>query len=166
MKKPTKVKRDLSRSATLPKITEKAWSAQFRQLFRTLGYDLAYHTLHSLGSEPGYPDWHLTHPNGRDCYVELKAENGKLSPRQAAWIERLQACGHEVYCWKPSDFDLAAETLRRKPKCQHTHELRSAEPRKVTALEARRLSLADMERAEQRRRDYVVEEAKHGVFRE
>jgi len=101
---------------TLPKITEKAWSAQFRQLFRTLGYDLAYHTLHSLGSEPGYPDWHLTHPNGRSIYAELKTENGKLSGAQTSWIIRLRACGHEVYVWRPSDFDLAAEILRgRKP---------------------------------------------------
>ncbi len=38
----------------------------------------------------------------RVLWIELKAENGKLSPEQEAWIAALMAAGQEVYVWRPS----------------------------------------------------------------
>lgn len=103
------------RDQRLIMMTERDWDKQFRQLFRTLGYDLSYHTYNSHRSARGYPDWHLTHPNGRSVFVELKSENGRLRPEQEQWLERLRVCGHEAYVWRPSDFEEAANILLKPP---------------------------------------------------
>jgi len=47
--------------------------------------------------------------------VELKSEIGKVSPAQDFWLDLLKSCDCEAYVWRPSDFDRAAEILRRKP---------------------------------------------------
>ena len=56
-------------------------------LARVTGW-LAYHTLHSKGSESGFPDWLLAKP-GHLIFLELKAEKGVLTIDQADWINTL-----------------------------------------------------------------------------
>jgi len=99
---------------TGPKITEKVWTAQFRQLVKTFGWE-AYHTFFSRFSERGFPDFVLYNTaQKRVMFVELKTETGKLSEHQERWRDGLLACGQEFYCWRPSDFDKTAAILRRK----------------------------------------------------
>jgi hypothetical protein len=68
----------------------------------------------------GYPDLTMCH-SGRDgmparlIFAELKAARGKLSPEQAAWMERLSLVrGVETYVWRPTDREAIAVILRGK----------------------------------------------------
>lgn len=74
------------------------------------GWDLRYHTQHSLGSEPGFPDWLLV--RDRLVFVELKGDSGKLSPAQRRWVEGLQAAGAEVHVWWPRNWPDVERVLR------------------------------------------------------
>ena len=52
----------------------------------------------------GLPDLILVR-RPRVVWAELKAEDGKVSEDQQAWLDDLGACGQEVFLWKPSDWD-------------------------------------------------------------
>lgn len=94
---------------------------------------LVFHPRYSLGSEPGWPDLTLIRASDRRLvFAELKAEAGRLSPRQAEVLELLRTVvggsngrpypggGYagppraEVHVWKPSDLasGAIAEVLR------------------------------------------------------
>jgi hypothetical protein len=65
----------------------------------------------------GYPDLTLWNPKQkRIIWVELKREKGKTSPAQDEVIEELRQCGAEVYVWRPSDWNIIAETLAKSRK--------------------------------------------------
>jgi hypothetical protein len=64
------------------------------------------------GTTPGFPDLVLVHTERRDVlFVELKKQDGVLSPRQREWQSALQAAGARWYCWRPSDFALVCRVL-------------------------------------------------------
>ena len=84
---------------------------------RFMGYTLIYHTHNSRHSPSGFPDLVLIRPQSpfdwRCIYIELKSEKGNLTkwdpkqPNQTSqeeWIEGLEACGQEVYVFRPSDW--------------------------------------------------------------
>lgn len=71
---------------------------------------LVYHTHDSRFSESGWPDLVLLRPP-RALFVELKAENGKVTAAQAHWLEQLEACGLTVAVWRPSHLDDIIATL-------------------------------------------------------
>jgi hypothetical protein len=50
----------------------------------------------------GFPD--LVLARERIMYVELKAERGKLSHNQMAWLGALEDAGGEMHVWKPRDW--------------------------------------------------------------
>jgi hypothetical protein len=89
-------------------VTEKAWQATVLEAARTCGW-LVYHTHNSRRSQPGFPDLVLV--RDRVIFVELKAEDGKLSHAQADWLAALGRAGADVHCWRPSDWDLVSATL-------------------------------------------------------
>jgi hypothetical protein len=101
-----------------PQITEKVWLAQVRGLARALGWRV-YHTFLSKWSEYGFPDLTLvrtgtTERPPRLIFVELKSENGRVSPKQQEWLDLLRSVGGnvEVYVWRASDFDEVVRILR------------------------------------------------------
>jgi hypothetical protein len=64
---------------------------------------LAYHTLRSDGSAPGFPDLILIRPP-RLVVAELKTDRGRLSKPQRTWLDGFAACHiAEVYLWRPAD---------------------------------------------------------------
>jgi hypothetical protein len=98
-------------TATLPAISEAAFQRQVMDLVRIFRWQ-AYHPQLSKWSERGWPDLALVRPP-RFILAELKAENGKTTPHQEAWLGWLRDCPHlEVYLWRPSDLDRIAEVLR------------------------------------------------------
>ena len=110
--------RTATKKPTGLQITEKAWSAQFKELFKMLGWE-GYHPFLSIHSERGWPDWSLVNESqGRLVFVELKTEVGKVSDKQQRWHELLRSVGCEVYVWRPSDFDTAARILSRSTSPQ------------------------------------------------
>ena len=44
--------------------------------------------------EVGFPDRILLLPNGQQCYIEFKSKNGKRSPKQISWGDRLNDAYH------------------------------------------------------------------------
>lgn len=69
----------------------------------------SYHTLHSRGSAPGYPD--RTAWRDRTILAELKTEKNKPSERQIVFMTGLAKAGSEVYLWRPSDYEEVAKVL-------------------------------------------------------
>jgi hypothetical protein len=91
-----------ARAAQLPVESEAQFQRRVLQLARIRGWNW-YHTRLSIGSNAGWPDLVLY----RDSvlFVELKAEAGKLTDKQAACIEALEAAGALTFVWRPSDLD-------------------------------------------------------------
>ena len=100
--------------------------AQFQQAVQQLATSLKWDWMHvrpslnarnvyttavsgSLGS--GWPDLVLCR-GGRLIFAELKAEKGKLSANQIRVLNLLESAGHDVFCWRPSDWETIMETLR------------------------------------------------------
>jgi hypothetical protein len=65
----------------------------------------------ALSGDAGYPDITAVRRD-RILFIELKAEKGRLSEEQGAWLADLGAAGAEVFCWRPSDWPAIEETLR------------------------------------------------------
>lgn len=65
-----------------------------------------------LGDGAGFPDLILVRPPDL-IFAELKAERGRPSPAQRAWLEVLaRVPGVDAYLWRPSDWPEIAARLR------------------------------------------------------
>ncbi len=94
-------------------MTEAEFQRSVIELAQALGY-LVHHVRPAMRqsgkwSTPiqghkGFPDLVFAHPTGRVLFVELKSENGVLSPEQKDWGEAL-ARSSPYYVWYPSDWD-------------------------------------------------------------
>lgn len=107
------------------RITEKAFEHQVIQYARLMGWriwkDRATNRRRRCAScgawsagarnPAGLPDLILIR-RPRLVWVELKAERGRLSDDQRAWIEDLRASGQECYLWRPSEWRKVEEKLR------------------------------------------------------
>jgi len=93
-----------------PKLTEASFLAQVRKAAKVLGW-ATYHTHNSQKSEAGFPDLVLTR-RPRVIFAELKADRGKLTDAQRAWLDELRACGQEAYVWRPKHWSAVEKLLR------------------------------------------------------
>jgi hypothetical protein len=59
----------------------------------------------------GWPDLILVRGD-RTVFAELKSEKGKLTAAQVTVLNLLESAGHQVFCWRPSDWDTLVEVLR------------------------------------------------------
>jgi hypothetical protein len=69
-----------------------------------------FHTRNSRGSDKGWLDLVLIRPP-RCVYAELKTMEGRLTPEQRRTKADLEACGYEVYVWRPCDREEIARVL-------------------------------------------------------
>lgn len=85
--------------------TESEFQSAVITLAKTLGFQLTYHTHDSRRSNPGFPDLVLVNA-ARGCvlFVELKAQQGRVSAEQEQWINGLRAAGQFAEVWRPSDY--------------------------------------------------------------
>lgn len=123
---PSHHKRARSQESGLPQQTEREFQASVINLARGMGwtvwFDVATNAPRRCSgcgavrrlprNASGHPDLILIR-RPRIIWAELKAEDGKLSEAQAAWIEELMACGQEAYVWRPQDAQRIAEVLVR-----------------------------------------------------
>lgn len=70
-----------------------------------------HHEVDSRKSKAGWPD--LVIAGTEVIFTELKADKGRVSPEQAAWLGRLEQAGAKVYIWRPKDWPEIERTLRR-----------------------------------------------------
>ncbi len=115
----------MSIGATSPvKISEAALQSHVVKLARLTGW-LVHHTRPGMNrrgrwstpiqGDAGYPDLTLTR-GGHIIFIELKAQDGKLSAQQQDWRAALEAAGraneHVTYLVvRPDDFDHLASVL-------------------------------------------------------
>jgi hypothetical protein len=109
----------------LPAMTEAEWQRQVIQYATLMGWrvwhDNATNAPRRCGScgevrrlprnASGLPDLILVR-RPRLVWVELKADRGRLSDKQSAWIGDLRASGQEVYLWRPSMWEEVERVLR------------------------------------------------------
>lgn len=92
-------------------LTEAQWQELVVEFARLHGW-WAFHPYDSRRSAAGWPDLVLLRPPEL-VIVELKAENGRVSPDQARVLDGLRACGIEAPVWRPSDENYVFARLRR-----------------------------------------------------
>lgn len=68
------------------------------------------------GDGAGFPDLVLVDVRGAGgvLYRELKADAGRLSPGQRAWLDALAKAGADAAVWRPRDWPVIEATLRRE----------------------------------------------------
>ncbi len=94
--------------------TEREFQEELLELLAYTGWSLRYHTFDSRRSGPGFPDIVAVRPP-RVIFAELKTNEGRVRPEQAAWLQALWACpGAEAYLWRPRDIDQIAAVLSRE----------------------------------------------------
>jgi hypothetical protein len=103
-------RRDLLRS-------EASLLASVKATAKGMGLPL-YHTRWSVGSEAGWPDIALvdgTRGPPTLCLWELKAEDGRLTERQARWLAELEQCERlDVRVVRPSDWEALRDELVKR----------------------------------------------------
>ena len=90
---------------------EKGFLQAVRELARHAGW-LEFHDHDSRKSTPGFPDLVLVKPPSL-VLAELKTARGVLTPAQRVWCAALQACGVEVYVWRPADWPAIVQRLTK-----------------------------------------------------
>lgn len=95
----------------LADIAEKDWQRQVVQLANMLGWQ-HYHTYRSTRSPSGWPDLALV--RDRIVLLELKRENGRVSPAQARWLTALTRAHVEVYVARPRHLDALSRVLQAR----------------------------------------------------
>lgn len=99
-------------------ISSQAWAKECEQLaaFGQPPAELAgvvFHVRWSLGSDAGFPDLVLARRSDkRLMFRELKRDGKNPTPRQAAVLALLTACGLDAGVWRPADMSRIAEELR------------------------------------------------------
>lgn len=105
--------------------SEAVFQASVEQLATTLGWEWMhirpgmnergrYRTPISGTLGAGWPDLVLVKAD-RLIFAECKSQKGKLTGRQVWVLNTLEATGHEVFCWRPSDWDDIVKILQRGP---------------------------------------------------
>jgi hypothetical protein len=65
-------------------------------------------------SNPGLPDWLFARP-GDACFLELKGEDEQPTGQQLSWLAALDGARVRAAAVRPSQLQLAADLLSRKP---------------------------------------------------
>lgn len=84
-------------------MTERELQAAIEDLCKYLGVRY-YHTWNSRHSVAGFPDYVFITRDNRLLFRELKAEYGRMSAAQDAWLAALVKTGASVGVWWPRDW--------------------------------------------------------------
>ncbi len=85
-------------------MTERDLQRQVTDAAARLGWT-CYHTRYSIGSDAGYPDLALDHPEHGALYLELKVGTNPVTPAQRAWLQTLWEAGQHVAVIRETDHD-------------------------------------------------------------
>lgn len=64
----------------------------------------------------GFTDLVLVHPDRGLLFVELKANEGRLTEDQKCWGRDLEAVGAEYHVWRPDDMNKIRRRLQESAK--------------------------------------------------
>lgn len=109
------------------KLKEAEWQGQVLRMAKLFGW-LAHHVRPGLNrrgrwstaiqGDRGFADLVLVHEHTGDLIlVELKRDDGRLTPEQERWRAAILAGGPQRFVvWRPKDFDL----VRARLMCHHS----------------------------------------------
>jgi hypothetical protein len=86
-----------------PPLSERALLAAVVACAGSSGWECFHSWFSDRRGAPGAPDLLLCRP-GRLLAVVLKRDHARPSPAQQDWLDRLAACGAEVYVWRPANW--------------------------------------------------------------
>jgi hypothetical protein len=101
-------------------MTERELRTSIVRAAREFGWRV-YFTWTSMHSPAGFPDLCMV-KGPRLVFAELKAEKGKVTVEQQAWLADLSEASHdghdggarfELYVWRPADLEDAYRVLMR-----------------------------------------------------
>jgi hypothetical protein len=104
-------------------VTEDALLREVLAVAKTFGW-LAHHTRPAWSAkgyrtpvqgDKGFCDLVLAHPTRGVIFVELKREQGVVTPEQTRWLETLRAAGQRAEVWRPSMRGEIVATLAGAP---------------------------------------------------
>jgi hypothetical protein len=104
--------RDGFRAEVMKLVRRNGWACGYSDTDELPG--LCLHVSSAMHQpEKGWPDLSLfRRRDGRVMFRELKKEDGELSPRQAAILDLLRACGLDAKPWRPSQLPQIEDELR------------------------------------------------------
>lgn len=83
-------------------MTERQWMSQVLKMLRLAGW-ATYHTFDSRRSTAGFPDI-IAIKERRMLAIELKADKGKATPEQIAWIRAFaQVAWVDAFVLRPAE---------------------------------------------------------------
>lgn len=94
------------------RLTEKQFQRQIEDLAALLGWSRKYHNLYAVGSDPGYPDLTLLHPDLGVLWLEVKGVRGRPSAEQVGWLRDIRRAGFHGYVVFPRDIEIVDALLR------------------------------------------------------
>jgi hypothetical protein len=109
-------------SLVRPRESEAGFQRAVIDLARLMGFRVAHFRAAQTGKGwrtpvqadgAGFPDLLMVR-GGRVIAAELKAERGRVSDEQLAWLDALAAAGVEVAVWRPRDWGRVVATLARE----------------------------------------------------
>jgi hypothetical protein len=108
-------------AAVCASMSEAAFTAQVIELAQWLGWRVLHvrparkqdgrWMTPVQGNGVGFPDLLLIRGT-RLLVSELKAERGRLTPAQQAWLEAFAGAGIETHIWRPAQLEELVEVLR------------------------------------------------------
>lgn len=96
-------------------LTEKQFQRQIVDTaMKVYGWRRSFHTHYAVGSDPGYPDLTLIHPDHGPLWLEVKGGRRASYPsvEQVAWLADLRHAGQHAYVVYPRDVLLVDMLLR------------------------------------------------------
>jgi hypothetical protein len=94
-----------------PVVTEKAFQRALLDLLHLHGWRVWHDTV-AWRSDRGWPDLVCAHPTHGLRFLELKRDNGALTPTQESWLADLTAAGAVCRVLRPRDL-YATDTAER-----------------------------------------------------
>lgn len=104
----------MQRQISTIRVTERDLREQVRDLCKIYHWRFLF-TWTSIHSPKGMLDLLLINKEQeRVIFAELKSERGKMTPEQQETFDELDACGQEVYLWRPADIENIARLLKQE----------------------------------------------------
>lgn len=104
-------------------MTERDWQTRVIDAAKLFGWRYAHFRpartkngwTTAMQGHKGFPDLVLVKPP-RVVFVELKGDQGKLSPDQITWMTQLEAGNVEAYVWRPENWQEVYLTLAKETR--------------------------------------------------
>lgn len=93
-----------------PYVTEEDLQRTVVEMAEHLGW-VTWHDNDARKNDAGFPDLVCVHPSHGVLWLELKTNDGEVTPIQRFWLELLQQAGQSAHVIRPTSVDLLERLL-------------------------------------------------------